>query len=66
MKGAFVDFVFEDRGAIHLPGVEFEIYPPLKTAAELIAAAHDADVLLMRDQFGQVTPEVLDAAPASS
>jgi D-lactate dehydrogenase len=63
MKAAFVDFVFEDRGAIHLPGFQFEIYPPLRTAEELIAATCDADVLLMRDQFGQVTPEVLDGCP---
>jgi len=63
MKAAFIDFVFEDRGAICLPGFQFEIHPPLRTAEELIAAACDAEVLLMRDQFGQVTPEVLDGCP---
>ena len=37
MKGVSVDFVFDDRDAIHLPGVGFEIHPPLKTAVELTA-----------------------------
>lgn len=63
MKAAFVDFLFEDREAIRLSGCEFTIYPPLKTAAELVDATHDAHVLLMRDQFGQVTPEVLAGCP---
>ena len=63
MKIAFVDFVFEEREAIQLEGCEFEIHPPLRSAEELIAAAQDAEVLLMRDQFGQVTAEVLDACP---
>ncbi len=60
---AFVDFVFENRDLIRLDGCRFEVHPPLRTAAELIAAARDAQVLLMRDQFGQVTAEVLDACP---
>jgi len=60
---AFVDFVFEKRDLIRLDGCRFEVHPPLRTAAELIAAARDAQVLLMRDQFGQVTAEVLDACP---
>jgi D-lactate dehydrogenase len=63
MKLAFVDFVFEQREAIQLEGFEIQIHPPLASTEELIAAAHDADVLLMRDQFGQVTAEVLDACP---
>ena len=63
MKLAFVDFVFEEREIIQLEGFEIEVHPPLGSAEELIAAAHDADVLLMRDQFGQVTAEVLDACP---
>ncbi len=63
MKVAFVDFVFENRDAIQLEGCEFEIHPPLRTAEELIAAARDADVLMMRDQFGKVTPEVLAGCP---
>jgi D-lactate dehydrogenase len=68
MKVAFVDFVFEDRSAIGpcapgLEGLKFEIHGPLRTEAELIAAAHDAEILLMRDQFGRVTPAVLDACP---
>jgi D-lactate dehydrogenase len=61
MKAAFADFVFENRAAIRLDDCEFTLHPPLRTAAELIAAAQDADVLLMRDQFGRVTSEVLDA-----
>ena len=61
MKLAFVDFVFEQREAIQLEGFEITVHPPLVNAEELIAAAQDADVLLMRDQFGQVTAEVLDA-----
>lgn len=63
MKLAFVDFVFEEREAIHLETFEIEVHPPLRTAEELIAAAQDADVLLMRDQFGRVTAGVLDACP---
>jgi D-lactate dehydrogenase len=63
VKLAFVDFVFEEREAIQLEGFEIEVHPPLGTAEELIAAAQDADVLLMRDQFGQVTADVLDACP---
>jgi D-lactate dehydrogenase len=63
MKAAFVDFVFEERDAIQLAGCEFEIHPPLRTAEELIAAGMEADVLLMRDQFGQVTAQVLDGCP---
>ncbi len=63
MKVAFVDFVFEDRSAIHLDGLEFEIHGPLRGEAELIAAARDAEILLMRDQFGRVTAAVLDACP---
>ena len=63
MKLAFVDFVFEEREAIQLEAFEIEIHPPLRTAEELVAAAQDADVLLMRDQFGRVTAGVLDACP---
>jgi D-lactate dehydrogenase len=63
MKAAFVDFVFESRAAIRLEDCEFTIHSPLRTAAELIAAVHDADILLMRDQFGRVTSEVLDGCP---
>jgi D-lactate dehydrogenase len=63
MKASFVDFVFEDRGAIALEGCEFTIFPPLRTAEELRAAAGDAEILLMRDQFGKITAEVLDGCP---
>jgi D-lactate dehydrogenase len=63
MKAAFVDFVFESRAAIRLEDCEFTIHSPLRTAAKLIAAVHDADILLMRDQFGRVTSEVLDGCP---
>ncbi|MCL7454426.1 MAG: NAD(P)-binding domain-containing protein [Anaerolineae bacterium] len=63
MKLAFVDFVFEEREAIRLEGFEIEVHPPLRTPAELVAAAAGTDVLLMRDQFGQVTAEVLAACP---
>ena len=63
IKVAFVDFVFEDREQIQLEGCEFGIHPPLRTADELVAAAADVDVLCMRDQFGQVTREVLDRLP---
>lgn len=62
-KVAFVDFVFEDREAIQLAGCEFSIHPPLRTTDEIVAAASDADVLCMRDQFGKVTSEVLDRLP---
>ena len=60
---AFTDFVFEDREQIQLEGCEFSIHPPLRTADEIVAAAADADVLCMRDQFGRVTPEVLERLP---
>jgi D-lactate dehydrogenase len=63
MKAAFVDFVFEDRDAIQVAGCEFEIHPPLRTSEELMAAAREVKVLLMRDQFGQVTAHVLDGCP---
>jgi D-lactate dehydrogenase len=63
VKIAFVDFVFEERDAIWLEGCQIEVHPPLRTAKDLIAAVADADVLLMRDQFGQVTSGVLDACP---
>jgi D-lactate dehydrogenase len=63
MRAAFVDFVFEDRDAISLEGCEFTIYPPQRTATELVAAARDAEVLLMRDQFGKITGEVLAGCP---
>jgi D-lactate dehydrogenase len=63
IKVAFVDFVFEDPDKIQLQDCEFEIFPPLRTAGELITAARDVDVLLMRDQFGRITPEVLGACP---
>jgi D-lactate dehydrogenase len=60
---AFVDFVFENREDIQLEGCEFSIHPPLRTADEIVAAVADADVLCMRDQFGRVTPEVLERLP---
>ena len=60
---AFTDFVFENRAEIHLEGCEFTIHPPLRTADEIVAASADADVLCMRDQFGQVTREVLERLP---
>jgi D-lactate dehydrogenase len=63
IRVAFVDFVFEDREHIQLEDCEFSIHPPLHTADELVAAAADADVLCMRDQFGRVTPEVLERLP---
>jgi D-lactate dehydrogenase len=63
MKVAFVDFVFENRQEIQLEGCEFSIHPPLRTADEIVAAASNADVLCMRDQFGQVTPEVFERLP---
>lgn len=59
-KVAFTDFVFENRESIQLDGFEFSIHPPLRTAAEIVAAAGGADILCMRDQFGQVTRDVFD------
>lgn len=63
MKVAFIDFVFEKREDIWLEGCEFSIHPPLRTAEEIVAAASEADVLCMRDQFGQVTREVFEQLP---
>ncbi len=60
---AFIDFVFENREDIQLEGCEFTIHPPLRTADEIVAAAFEADVLCMRDQFGQVTHEVFERLP---
>lgn len=65
MKAAFIDFIFEQQEAIWLEGVEFAVYPPLRTAEAISQAAADADadILLMRDQFGQITAEVLARCP---
>jgi D-lactate dehydrogenase len=63
MKASFIDFVFEDRTAIALEGCEFTISPPRRTPEELIEAAAGAEILLMRDQFGKITPQVLDGCP---
>lgn len=63
MNVAFTDFVFENRDDIQLEGFEFSIYPPLRTADEIVAAAGGADILCMRDQFGQVTREVFQRLP---
>jgi D-lactate dehydrogenase len=63
LKVAFVDLVFENREDIRLEGCEFRFHPPLRTADEIVAAASDADVLCMRDQFGKVTREVLERLP---
>ena len=63
MKVAFIDFVFEKREDIWLEGCEFSIHPPLRTGDEIVAAASEADVLCMRDQFGQVTREVFEQLP---
>ena len=60
---AFVDYVFEDREKIQLEGCEISIHPPLRSADEIVAAAADADVLCMRDQFGKVTRKVLERLP---
>lgn len=62
-KVTFLDFVFENKEEIRLAGCEFEIFPPTATAAQIIKASHQADILLMRDQFGKVTAEVLAACP---
>jgi len=63
IKVAFIDFVFEKREDIQLDGCEFDIHPPLRTAGEIVAAASEADVLCMRDQFGQVTRQVFERLP---
>jgi D-lactate dehydrogenase len=49
-KITFLDFVFENKADIHLDGCEFEIHPPATTAAQIIEAAQQAEILLMRDQ----------------
>ena len=63
MKVAFIDFVFENRKDIQLEGFEFSIHPPLRTGDQIVAAAADADVLCMRDQFGQMTADVFQRLP---
>lgn len=62
-KVTFLDFVFENKEAIHLADCEFEIFPPAITATEIIHTTQQADILLMRDQFGKMTAEVMDACP---
>jgi D-lactate dehydrogenase len=62
-KVTFLDFVFENKEDIHLDGCEFEIFPPATTAAQIIQAAQRADILLLRDQFGKITAEVMAACP---
>jgi D-lactate dehydrogenase len=62
-KVTFLDFVFENKTDIHLDDCEFEIFPPATTAEQIINAAQQAEILLMRDQFGQVTAKVMDACP---
>jgi len=37
--------------------------PPLRTEDEIVAAASGADILCMRDQFGQVTKDVFNRLP---
>jgi len=63
IRVAFTDFIFENREAIRLDGCEFGIHGPLRAADEIVAAAANADVLCMRDQFGRVTREVLERLP---
>jgi len=63
IRVAFTDFVFEKREDIHHEGFEFTIHPPLCTADEIVAAAADAEVLCMRDQFGKVTRAVFERLP---
>lgn len=63
MRVAFTDVVFEPREAIRLDGCQFSLYGPLRTAAEIVSAAAEADVLCMRDQFGHVTREVIERLP---
>ncbi len=63
IRVAFTDFIFENREAIRLDGCEFSIHGPIRTADEIVAAAAEADVLCMRDQFGRVTREVLERLP---
>jgi D-lactate dehydrogenase len=62
-KVTFLDFVFENKEDIHLDGCEFEIFPPATTPAQIIRAAQQADILLIRDQFGKMTAEVMDTCP---
>ncbi len=63
LRVAFIDFLFENRSDIHLDGCEFTIHGILRTTDEIAAAAGDADVLCMRDQFASVTPELFDRLP---
>ena len=65
MRVAFTDFIFENRADIRLEGCDFTIHGPLRTADEIVAAAVNADVLCMRDQFGRVTKD-MDISIATS
>jgi D-lactate dehydrogenase len=63
MKVAFIDFVFEDKDAIHLEGCEFELHSPLDDPDELPLAIGDAEIVMVREKTGIVTAEVMDACP---
>lgn len=63
LQVAFTDFVFENRDQLQLDGFEFSIFPPLRIRDEIVAAAAGADILCMRDQFGQVTKDVFARLP---
>ncbi len=62
-KAVFFDYIFEDKAAIHLDGCQFDIHPPLLSPAEKIAAAKAAEILVVRDQFGPISAEVMDGCP---
>ncbi len=62
-KITFLDFIFENKADIHLEGCEFEIFPPAAGPAQLIAAAQQSEILLIRDQFCKITAEVMDGCP---
>lgn len=63
LQVAFTDTVFENRADIDLDGFKFSLYPPLRTGDEIVAAAIGADILCMRDQFGQLTEDVFNRLP---
>lgn len=62
-KVAFLDFVFEKKEDIFLDGCEIKIFPPSKTQDERINMAKNSQILLIRDQYGDMTAEIINACP---
>ncbi len=63
MKVVFTDLVFENEQQLQLPGVELAVYPPVERPAGMIEVARDADVVMLRDQWGPMSRDIIEACP---